>query len=308
MNDRFDSHAFRRALGQFATGVTIVSTIEPDGTPRGFTANSFTSVSLDPPLVLVCIANAASSCSVFRDAPNFSVNILAEDQKGASGLFATQRSDKFKAVDWHSGSSGVPVIDGAIAWFECSRYREIEAGDHMILVGRVSDFGFREGRPLGYLGGSYFTLGLEDPLVEAVGRGRSTILGAIFEQDHALLFEEDTKTQTLRLPAVGSEGETVTLKSLTEKFFGSELTTTIEFVYAVFEERSSGTMSIYYRGRASGPAIGGTSFIPFSEIPFERVVDPACRVMLQRYVDEALQGRFAVYMGDESEGVVRPVG
>ncbi|MDX8464002.1 flavin reductase family protein, partial [Mesorhizobium humile] len=115
----FDSGEFRRALGSFLTGVTIVTTIGPESEPRGFTANSFTSVSLDPPLVLVCIAHKALGHPVFATAKSFAINVLNESQKAASGIFASKAADKFATVDWRPGQTGSPVLDGSVACFDC---------------------------------------------------------------------------------------------------------------------------------------------------------------------------------------------
>lgn len=102
------------------TGVTVVTTHDPDGNPIGFTANSFTSVSLDPPLVLVCIANSSSNYAAFEQAEGFAVNVLAEDQKGVSNTFARPVEDRFAAVSWQQGPQGSPVFEGVSAWFDCS--------------------------------------------------------------------------------------------------------------------------------------------------------------------------------------------
>ncbi|TIU20123.1 MAG: flavin reductase family protein, partial [Mesorhizobium sp.] len=115
----FDSGEFRRALGSFLTGVTIVTTIGLEGEPRGFTANSFTSVSLDPPLVLVCIAHKALGHPVFATSKSFAINILNEGQKAASGIFASKAPDKFASVDWRPGQTGSPILDGSVACFDC---------------------------------------------------------------------------------------------------------------------------------------------------------------------------------------------
>src|SRR5262245_29804115 len=111
-----DSREVRDALGAFVTGVTVVTTVADNGQPRGFTANSFTSVSLDPPLVLVCISKAAWSVAIFQEAKGFAVNILADNQRAISHLFATKESKKFEAVAWSPGPAGNPVLDGAAAW------------------------------------------------------------------------------------------------------------------------------------------------------------------------------------------------
>lgn len=303
-----DQKLLRAALSQFATGVTVIATKEEDRTPRGFTANSFTSVSLDPPLVLVCIARSAASCEVFSGARHFSVNVLSEEQKDISGLFASQRPDKFDIAAWHPGQTGTPVIDDALAWFECAHHELVDAGDHIILVGRVVDFGHGDGRPLGYFRGGYFTLGLEDPLVDAVARNTNTIIGAVYEQAGSVLLEVNPDTGDLTVPTVGSTTKNANLTALKQKYAETQLNTAIEFVYAVFEDNRTGWVTIYYRGQASGPAPASTQFFAFDDIPFDRVKDSAMHTMLERYVSEARQGGFAIYMGDEVDGVVRSVG
>ena len=149
----------RRVFGQFLTGVTIVTTVEADGTPRGITANSFTSVSLDPPLILVCIAKSAFSHEVFASCRGFAVNILADDQEALASLFASKRSDKFDHAATWRGLSGAPILEDSLGWLDCEARQRVEAGDHLVLIGRVRDFGMRKARPLGFFGGRYVTLG-----------------------------------------------------------------------------------------------------------------------------------------------------
>lgn len=301
----FDQQGFRRALAQYPTGVTVITTVEPTGTPRGFTANSFTSVSLDPPLLLVCIAKSAASCETFCEASSFAINILEEGQKDISGLFATQRPDKFQIAPWREGKAGTPLIEGTLAWFECQRQDQVEAGDHIILVGRVTDFAYRNSQPLGYLRGSYFTLGLEVSLVDALAKGAGTVIGAIFEWDGALLLEEEETTGSLSVPAVGTDGTPASLARLLERISGDGLEASIDFVYAVFEDQTAGRVSIYYRGRISGNAPRGMVYIPLGKISWQRIKDDPCRSMLKRYSNEASQGGFAIYVGDKTEGTIR---
>jgi flavin reductase (DIM6/NTAB) family NADH-FMN oxidoreductase RutF len=150
----------RRAFGCFVTGVTIVTTLG-DGEPRGFTANSFTSVSLDPPLLLVCVAKSAGSYDIFRRAPSFAVNILHRDQREISATFASPRDDKFSGHRWMAGETGSPLLTECAAWFDCSSHDQIEAGDHMILIGRVLAFSHTPLTPLGYHRGGYLGLSAE---------------------------------------------------------------------------------------------------------------------------------------------------
>ncbi|MFP4903008.1 flavin reductase family protein, partial [Paraburkholderia sp. BR14261] len=156
----FDIAEFRRALGAFVTGVTVVTTIQPDGSPRGFTANSFTSVSLDPPLILVCIAKTASSYAVFSQTGRFAVSVLAEDQQQVSGVFASKAADKFAQVPWSARKTGAPVMDGAAASFDCTTHEVVDAGDHIILIGRVVDVVQTSSTPLGYCRGAYVNFSL----------------------------------------------------------------------------------------------------------------------------------------------------
>jgi flavin-dependent trigonelline monooxygenase, reductase component len=150
------SRKLRAALGTFLTGVTIVAARDPaDGVPRGLTANSFTSVSLTPPLVLVCIDLKSASCAAFRTAGHFSVNILAEDQRALAASFAVRGAEKFVNVPQRSGVTGAPLLEGALSWLECETHQAFEAGDHLVLMGKVIDFDHSAGAPLGFFRGSF---------------------------------------------------------------------------------------------------------------------------------------------------------
>lgn len=154
-----DLRAFRDALGCFATGVTIVTTRAPDGAPVGFTANSFSSVSLDPPLVLFSLHRQALSLAAFQAAPGFAINVLREDQGALSTRFASPAGDKWGDIAHRSGESGSPLLEEALARFDCVRHAVHEGGDHLIFVGRVLRFEAREGRPLLFCRGRYGALG-----------------------------------------------------------------------------------------------------------------------------------------------------
>ncbi|MEM7500099.1 MAG: flavin reductase family protein [Pseudomonadota bacterium] len=163
MHPPSDKDALRKALGAFATGVTIVTTCERDaegeGTPVGFTANSFTSVSLAPPILLVCLAHTAASYELFCASDTFAVNVLAAGQQDTAKVFATRGADKFANVAWSPGERGAPLIDGSLARFDCAIHERVTAGDHDILIGRVLAFSREEGRALVYHAGSFATLG-----------------------------------------------------------------------------------------------------------------------------------------------------
>lgn len=151
-----DARTFRDPLGCFATGVTIVTAMDADGLPVGLTANSFTSVSLDPPLLLVCIANNAGTRPVLESAERFAVNVLQIGQQPTSNRFAGRGEDRFASTPWQVGEFGTPVLTGSLASFECSRDALHDGGDHIILVGRVMKAMFEPRRdPLLYFRGKY---------------------------------------------------------------------------------------------------------------------------------------------------------
>lgn len=140
----FDSRAFRRALGSFATGVTIITAKSSGGEKVGVTANSFSSVSLDPPLVLWSSMKTARSTSIFDSATHFAVNILAADQMDLAIRFSRQQVDKFAGVDWQPGVGGAPLLTNCTGRFQCENFERLNGGDHWIYLGKVvafEDFG-----------------------------------------------------------------------------------------------------------------------------------------------------------------------
>ncbi len=151
----FDSRQLRTVLGTFTTGVTIVTTRGVDGVDYGVTANSFSSVSLDPPLVLWSQALTSKSFPAFRDSDLFAVNVLADDQIAVSNRFAKSSEDKFIQLDFTRGLGDLPVLQGTTAHFECVKSAQYEAGDHMIFIGRVERVGHSGRRPLAYAHGRY---------------------------------------------------------------------------------------------------------------------------------------------------------
>ena len=151
----FDSRQLRNVLGTFTTGVTIVTTRDANGVPHGVTANSFSSVSLEPPLVLWSQALTSRSLPGFRDSDHFAVNILADDQVAISQHFAKPQEDKFANMEYSDGLGGVPVLQGTVAHFECVKVASYPAGDHIIYLGRVERVGHSGRRPLAFAHGRY---------------------------------------------------------------------------------------------------------------------------------------------------------
>jgi flavin reductase (DIM6/NTAB) family NADH-FMN oxidoreductase RutF len=140
---------------RFATGITVITTRAPSGKHEGFTANSFGAVSLEPPLVLWTLRQDAMSLPSFRESPHFAVNVLASHQRAVSNHFARPAPDKFAGVSWRPGLGGCPTLPTSLALFECRTERTIEAGDHVIFLGRVERFWWRAGDPLVFSCGHY---------------------------------------------------------------------------------------------------------------------------------------------------------
>ena len=153
--ERFDRRDFRRALGQFATGVTVVTARAKDGRNVGMTVNSFASVSLDPPLVLWSVSRQAASFADFAEASHFAVNILAANQHHLSRQFSTPLIDKFEGVEISPGAAGCPLLIGASANFVCRKVRQMDGGDHVIFLGEVEEYKWRESEPLVFHSGRY---------------------------------------------------------------------------------------------------------------------------------------------------------
>lgn len=158
-----DPRELRSALGSFTTGVTIVTTRDAEGNDIGLTANSFNSVSLDPPLVLWSLAKSSLSLKAFVEAKYFAVHILAADQQALSDLFAKRGADKFAGLELKRGHGDVPLLDGCSARFECETAFRYDGGDHEIFVGKVITFEHFSRPPLVFLGGKY-AVALQKPV------------------------------------------------------------------------------------------------------------------------------------------------
>ena len=159
-----EPRAFREVAGRFATGVTII-TMADGGQPHGMTANAFSSVSLDPPLVLVCVDKAASAYEPILRAGAFAVNILAEHQRSLSDFFARhgreEEGDPMGGFAHRSGKTGSPILDGTLGWLDCRMTEQFDGGDHSIVIGEVIDLELTEpsGAPLLFFAGGYRNVG-----------------------------------------------------------------------------------------------------------------------------------------------------
>lgn len=154
-----EKNQLRQVMGHFTTGVTIITTVNKDGQMQGLTANAFTSVSLEPPLLLISVDKKAESWPAFEESKVFTVNILSDDQEVLSRKFAVSGGDKFEGVAYRRGANGAAILEGALAYIECTLYAAYEGGDHSVYLGEIQEAEVREGKPLVFFRGGYRALG-----------------------------------------------------------------------------------------------------------------------------------------------------
>lgn len=153
-----DTEHFRRACAKYATGITVVTAMGADGEPQGLTANSFTSVSLEPPLCLFCVDRRSSVHEHFDVAEAIAIHVLAAEQVNLSIIFSQRPTNRFEGLKWTRGENGAPVLEGSLAVFEAAVRQRVEAGTHTILIVEVRRAAMREGAPLVYFESGYRTL------------------------------------------------------------------------------------------------------------------------------------------------------
>ena len=295
-----DPRALRDAFGCFMTGVTVVTTMDADDKPLGFTANSFSSVSLDPPLLLVSIANSSANLESFMKAKGFAVNILSEEQKDISATFARRSEDRFATVYWRRGPVGAPLIAEVSAWFDCTLEQAIPAGDHTILLGRIGGFEASSHPGLGYYRGAYVT---PATTAAALPAGPDVVISAILEVDGQVLLVDDGRGGlSVPMMRVGRDG---VQSALAQLMADVGVPAEAGSIYAVYEDASLGTQHIALRcpARAAKPARG--AFVELSLAGVADVTDPALRQMLERLADESRQGNYGIYFGTHEQGRVQ---
>lgn len=165
---QIDTALFRETLGYFPTGVVVITSIDETGQPVGMVVGSFTSVSLDPPLVAYLPTRSSASYAKLRTSSTFCVNVLSADQQDLCGLFASRTADKFAGLDWTTGPHGSPILPGTIGWIECEVAEELDGGDHHIVIGRVLDLAVeRATLPLLFFQGGYGRFALPSPVMSS---------------------------------------------------------------------------------------------------------------------------------------------
>ena len=302
---QFDPQDLRNALASYMTGVTVVTTHSPDGNLVGFTANSFTSVSLNPPLLLVCPGNHLSSFDIFAQATHFAVNILAEGQEATSNIFASSKEDRFSLVKWQADKFGNPLLEGAAAHFSCSLHNRVEAGDHQILIGQIEAFSSTQQKGLGYCRDGYFSLSKERQSEATAQEGQKFLASALVEyQDQLLALRH---ADGLHIPTVQFDDRSGARSALTEHLRHLGLNSKIGPVYSVFEDAERGEhVTVFRASLLEEPCVAEVELWPISDLDPADLQPPANADMLRRFREEHANNQFGLYIGDAKRGEIHP--
>ncbi len=296
-----DPLALRSAFGSFMTGVTVVTGRSADGTPVGFTANSFSSVSLDPPLLLVCPGKFLSSFEAFSQSTQFAVNVLSEGQEEVATTFASFKGDRYARTPHFEDPLGNLMITGALARFSCTTHQVIGAGDHAILIGQVQHFDHQAGQGLGYANGQFFSLGLERAALEQDG-GVATC-GAIITQGDAVLLERTAKGY--RPPQAVCQDRGHLREAFTQALSARGLSATLGPAYSVFDD--SNMHFSYFLATAPVGATSHFEAVPIDTISSLDFASKAITDMMTRFALETRSHSFGLYIGDATRGDVHPL-
>lgn len=293
---QIDRVSLRAAFSRFLTGVTVVTTRTATGEPVGFTANSFSSVSLNPPMLLVCPGNHLSSFDAFRDATRFGVSILAEGQEAVSNLFASRTADRFANCDW-GDVGGMPLIAGRAAGFVCTTSSPVAAGDHIVLIGQVSHFDDAARPGLGYGPDGYFSQAKER---KAEAADATATRASVLLNDGARVYLTDQG----QLPTVPVEKGQSPLSALEAGLIALQVRADLSIVYAIYDEGDT-RRHIVFRGRTKGTQ-PGLQAADIATLDTARVGNTAVRALLDRFRQEYRTQSFGLYVGDAEAGDVLP--
>jgi flavin reductase (DIM6/NTAB) family NADH-FMN oxidoreductase RutF len=297
----FDPRKLRDLFGTYLTGVTVVTARNPDGTAVGFTANSFTSVSLEPPLISVCVGHHANSRETLCRSTRFAVNILAERQKDVSAAFASSKGPKFSAVESWSREGGPPLIRGALSSMECETRQVIEAGDHSIVVGSVTGFHRSQGQPLGFYAGRYTTIGIAAEAVEKLEK-EAIRIGCLIESEGKVLLVQKRGGENWEIPAAplspGQDHRLLLPRLLEALGVQAEITA----LFSLYQDRGHTFSMMLFRG--IGHALLPATTLPDGarlklfaehEVPYEAIRGRSTALALRRYFKERAESQFGIY-------------
>ncbi|HEI8865045.1 flavin reductase family protein [Serratia sp. AKBS12] len=296
----------RDAFGAFMTGVTVVTSVDKHNKPIGFTANSFSSVSLDPALLLVSIDKRSANLDNFTQCSHFAINILSEQQKETSNIFAQRIDDRFALIDWRWSDAGVPLIDHSSAWFDCALHQVVDAGDHAILIGRVEQFESNATAGLGYYRGAYFTPYQNS---ESLITSPTVVVSALIEFDgQAVMVKQSDGSYGLPSCEVGERSVSETLDLLMNQL---AIGATPGFVYSIYDDRLRHKQHIVFlcalptEAGSMTLAMRHAEWFTLESLVTMPIKDTALQSMMNRFVRENAVGNYSIYYGDENQGAIK---
>lgn len=293
----------RDAFGAFMTGVTVVTSRDPAGQPIGFTANSFTSVSLDPALLLVSIDKRSANFDSFTGCTHFAVNILAEQQQETSNIFASKVEDRFALVAWHASEQGTPLLDDSSAWFDCALHQVVDAGDHALMIGRIEGFDSQATAGLGYYRGAYFTPYRN---AETLLDRRSVEVSALIECSGHAVMVQHAGAACLPSRHVTDGSVSDTLNALIAEL---GVNAAPGFVYSIYDDRSTGKQHIVFLCALPTDSTPGAlrqgEWLDLAKISALSIKDSALKSLINRFVRENSVGNYSIYYGDEINGSIK---
>ncbi|MBY0558911.1 flavin reductase family protein [Hyphomicrobium sp.] len=307
-----DRRQFRDLLGCFMTGITVVATRDAQGELRAFTANSFTSVSLDPPLVLVCIAKTASSLDTFTRADTYSINILGDWQRDLASAFASRGPAKIEALG-NLSAGDPPVLEQSLATLCCTSEQRVEAGDHIVLISRVRSFKAGAGQPLGYFRGGYVAFGLAEQSLEKLGV--PLLVGGLLANDGRIVLCRRPGSSELEIPLAPLRPGERHSSVIRDLFLRLGIEATPLFPYSVFQEQGQPQTTMIFTVEATSPVqcgtlADGTVIAAFGEAdePWKLVKGGMIEGMLRRFFREQAAGNFGLYCDTADGGRIAPIG
>lgn len=306
-----DIGSYRQVLGSFMTGVTVITTEDGEGRPRGITANSFTSVSLDPPLVLFCVDYRAASYETFQNSEGFVIHVLSSEQQDLAKTFASKSESKFEGLKTEKGFGGAPILQDVHGWLECKLSETVIAGDHAIIIGEVLRYSSEPARPLGFYQGRFFGFNTDQEIAALVPQASSINVTWMMQTENGEIIAVDRGDAGYALPSTTARPKDVharALAALARAEFKSDAS--VEFLYSVFEDENE-RLGLTYRGQifANCDKLAKAGFICIARAD----VDPTlfCRpgesAVVERYIDELANARFGVYAGTLAEGSIAQV-
>jgi flavin reductase (DIM6/NTAB) family NADH-FMN oxidoreductase RutF len=293
-----DAAQMREAGRNWLTGVAVLSVIDSTGSQWGMTISSLASVSNDPPLISVCLASSSPCARVVLEGRRFGISVLAASQDDLARRFSAQLSDKFADLPLVAGPS-VPILDGCVTWFECQARDQIEAGDHVIVIGHVIACASGEDAPLGYLKGNFLDLGGVG--VTALDRQRRTLAGWLVDVEGGVALSARSRNgrPVWSLPQSIIPRAATTHDALARSArIALSIEPEVHFLYSIVDVQDEQATLFVYRGVVDVLPPGNESLRVFAEheVPWDSLDSGDTVSILQRYFQERQTGRFAIYL------------